>query len=134
MSESEELFISSLNYDFSTLNLNKPEPLIFNNVDYWRDYDNSKDVKITTTVVNKYKSPFEVYIGRGSKWGNPFIIGKDGTREEVINKYKEWILKQPILLEQLHELKGKILGCFCKPLACHGDVLVEMIEKLENGN
>ena len=44
-----------------------------------------------TKVVNKYKHVYDVYIGRGSKWGNPFVIGKDGTREEVINKYEEYL-------------------------------------------
>ena len=70
-----------------------------------------------------------VYIGRGSKWGNPFRIGEDGDREEVIEKYKKWILEQPNLLRDLHELKGKRLGCYCRPWhKCHGDILVELIE------
>ena len=83
-----------------------------------------------TKVVNKYKHIYDVYIGRGSKWGNPFVIGKDGTREEVINKYEKYLLNSPELLNSLHELKGKTLGCFCKPKACHGDVLVKYIRKL----
>ena len=83
-----------------------------------------------TKVVNKYKHVYDVYIGRGSKWGNPFVIGKDGTREEVINKYEKYLLNNPELLNSLHELKGKTLGCFCKPKACHGDVLVKYIRKL----
>ena len=82
-----------------------------------------------THVVHKSKSPFDVYIGRPSKWGNPFEIGKDGTRAEVIEKYREWILTQPDLLSQLNELKGKTLGCWCSPSPCHGDVLVELIDK-----
>lgn len=87
---------------------------------------------MTTKVVNKHKDPYDVYIGRGSPWGNPFIIGKDGTRSEVIEKYREWIFQQPELLSQLHQLKDKTLGCFCKPLACHGDVLVYLVNKLVN--
>ena len=83
-----------------------------------------------TKVVNKYKHVYDVYIGRGSKWGNPFVIGKDGTREEVINKYEEYLLNSTELLNSLHELKGKTLGCFCKPKACHGDILVKYIRKL----
>lgn len=82
-----------------------------------------------TKVVNKYKEPYDVYIGRGSKWGNPFVIDVDGTREEVIAKYKDWILQQPDLLNDLHELEGKTLGCFCKPKDCHGDILVELINE-----
>ena len=64
-----------------------------------------------------------VYIGRPSKWGNPFVIGKDGTRDDVIRKFENWILKQPELMAALHELRGKTLLCFCAPNACHGDVL-----------
>ncbi len=77
-------------------------------------------------VVRCKKAPYDVYIGRPSKWGNPFEIGKDGTRKEVIEKYAEWIKTQPQLLADLHELRGKTLGCWCSPSACHGDVLARM--------
>lgn len=77
-------------------------------------------------VVHCQKEHYDVYIGRGSKWGNPFVIGKDGTRKEVIAKYRAWIVQQPELMLALHELRGKILGCWCDPLACHGDVLTEL--------
>ena len=84
------------------------------------------------TVVNKYKEDFDVYIGRGSVWGNPYVIGQDGTREEVIEKYKhylwEMITSKRISLDQLKNLKGKRLGCFCKPKACHGDIIVKAVE------
>jgi len=80
-------------------------------------------------VVNKMVQEYDVFIGRPSKWGNPFVIGRDGTREEVIEKYRAYILKKPELLACLVELKGKTLGCFCKPLPCHGDVLVELIKE-----
>jgi hypothetical protein len=83
-------------------------------------------------VVHCKKSRYDVYIGRPSKWGNPFEIGKDGTREEVIEKYREWIIKKPALMNALSELKGKVLGCWCSPKACHGDVLVELSDELEN--
>ncbi len=79
-------------------------------------------------VVNKYKEDFDIYIGRGSKWGNPYSIGKDGDREEVIRKYRHHLFNQlqdgSITLNDLQELEGKTLGCFCKPKACHGDVIV----------
>ena len=81
-----------------------------------------------TTVVNIKHDKFDVYIGRGSKWGNPFHIGKDGTRAEVIEKYQEYILSKPELLDALDELIGKRLGCHCKPKACHGDVLVGLLD------
>ena len=78
-------------------------------------------------VVNKRTSSYDVYIGRPSKWGNPFAIGRDGSREEVIKKYREWIQKQPELMATLPELRGKVLGCWCAPLPCHGRVLVELL-------
>ena len=89
---------------------------------------------ILTTVVNKKKEEYDIYIGRGSIWGNPFHIGKDGTREIVINKYKSYFYHkihrdESFRLETL-KLKGKRLGCFCKPQACHGDVIKEYIESL----
>ena len=68
-----------------------------------------------------------VYIGRGGKWGNPFVIGKDGTRDEVVKKYGTWLLTQHELLEDLINLKGKTLGCWCAPEQCHGDILVRML-------
>jgi hypothetical protein len=81
-------------------------------------------------VANKAKGePFDVYIGRPSKWGNPFVIGRDGTREEVIQKFEEYLDGSPELLADLHELKGKTLGCFCSPKACHGDVLSRRANK-----
>lgn len=84
-----------------------------------------------TLVVNKYKNEYDVYIGRGSKWGNPFVIGRDGSRSEVIEKYEKMLSGNVELLgELLVELEGKRLGCFCKPAACHGDVLVEYVEKM----
>jgi hypothetical protein len=70
-----------------------------------------------------------VYIGRPSKWGNPFEIGIDGTRQEVISKYRDYVLDTKALMDALLELEGKILGCWCHPLPCHGDVLVELVRK-----
>ncbi len=81
-----------------------------------------------TKVVHCKKGPYDVYVGRPSDWGNPFSIGKDGTREQVIEKYEAWLLEQPELLNRLHELKGKVLACWCKPLHCHGDVLAKFAD------
>jgi len=80
-------------------------------------------------VVHCKKEKYDVYIGRPSKWGNPFILGRDGTREEVVAKYREYILNKPELMQALPELRGKTLACWCAPLACHGDVLVELIHE-----
>jgi hypothetical protein len=85
-------------------------------------------------VVHCKKEPYDVYIGRPSKWGNPFTHIKDKktkaefiveTRDEAVDKYRDWILSNPELLKDLHELKGKTLGCWCKPKSCHGDVLIK---------
>lgn len=85
-------------------------------------------------VVNLHKEPYDIYIGRGSKWGNPYRIGKDGTREEVILKYKEYLLQNSTLLMDLIELEGRVLGCFCSPKLCHGDILVELCNQLKTNS
>ena len=74
-----------------------------------------------------------VYIGRGSPFGNPFHIGKDGTREEVIQKYRQHfadlLAADPDFWDEVMALRGKTLVCFCAPLPCHGDVIVQFIEE-----
>jgi hypothetical protein len=65
-----------------------------------------------------------IYIGRGSKWGNPFRIGADGERATVIEKHARWLRDQHHLLCALDELRGKDLLCWCAPAACHGDLLL----------
>ena len=66
-----------------------------------------------------------VYVGRPSKWGNPFKVGKDGTLDDVIIKYIDWMKSQPELIEAAkQELKGKSLACHCKPSVCHADLLL----------
>lgn len=75
-----------------------------------------------------------VFIGRGSPWGNPFKIGRDGDRAKVIERYRNYILANNFLLNRLGELSDQVLGCFCKPLPCHGDVLKELVEKMEKEN
>ena len=73
-----------------------------------------------------------VYIGRGSPWGNPYVLGKHGDRAEVIEKYRvyayaKWVEDQAYGIDWLEPLRGKDLVCYCAPLACHGDVLLELI-------
>lgn len=82
------------------------------------------------TVLNKHKLPGNgtppnaVYIGRPSKWGNPFAISPTHSRAYVITQFEQWLKTKPELMAAAkRELKGKDLVCFCAPLACHGDVL-----------
>ena len=65
----------------------------------------------------------DVYIGRPGPWGNPYIIGRDGTRAEVIAKFEQYLLNSKVLMAEIHTLRGKRLACWCSPDACHGDVI-----------
>lgn len=65
----------------------------------------------TTTVVNiNTGASYDVYIGRLSKWGNPFVIGRDGTRRGVLDAYQMWLSNRPDLIATLGELRGRVLG------------------------
>jgi hypothetical protein len=86
-------------------------------------------------VVHCQRDPYDVYIGRAvprrglkaSKWGNPYREGVDGTLAECIAKYEhEHLSAHPELEAALPELRGKVLGCWCAPKPCHGDVLVRL--------
>ena len=82
-----------------------------------------------TKVVHCKKEKYDVYIGRPGPWGNPFSIGKDGTREEVIEKFRDWIKDQDLLMQEIESLRGKTLGCWCSHQPCHGDVIVKSLEE-----
>lgn len=82
------------------------------------------------TVVHCKRDSYDVYIGRPSIFGNPFEIGKDGTRDEVIEKYGDWVVNQSDIIGALPQLWGKTLGCWCKPKACHGDVLLNILAEM----
>src|SRR5215217_3682875 len=77
--------------------------------------------------------PYDVYVGRGkrgtglkkSKWDNPFVVGKDGTQDEVVEKFEHYLRASPLMAE-LPEIKGKILACHCAPKPCHADVLLRL--------
>ncbi|MBC3936745.1 DUF4326 domain-containing protein [Undibacterium sp. CY7W] len=95
-----------------------------------------------TKVRNKDRDEeFDIYIGRGTPWGNPFPIGKGGTgddRATVIEKYrqhfKENVLTDPKMVNAILGLKGTRLGCHCSPLPCHGDIIAEFLNTYEHGN
>ncbi len=85
-----------------------------------------------TRVVHCKRDGYDVYIGRPGTWGNPFRIGRDGGRDEVIARYEAWLGRQPALLARLGELRGKRLGCWCVPRPCHGDVLARLADALDD--
>ena len=87
-------------------------------------------------VVHCKREPYDVYIGRPSRWGNPYSH-LDGTlaefrvesREQAIIMFETWIRSQPNLMADVHQLRDKVLGCWCSPKACHGDVLIRLAEE-----
>lgn len=97
---------------------------------------------IVIHIKNKdfYKPTDLVYIGRPSKWGNPYThelgtlaLFRVANRDIAISRYKEYVTSGDgkHLLKDLHELKGKVLVCYCKPNTCHGDVLIELVNNLK---
>ena len=95
-------------------------------------------------VVNLKKGQrHDIYIGRSTQgklhYGNPFHIGPDGTREEVVHKYELWLRgcafteleqeRRSWIIGTLHVLEGKRLGCYCAPSLCHGDVLIKLVNE-----
>lgn len=95
-----------------------------------------------TRVVHFKKEPFDVYIGRPSVWGNPFSHKeltiarfRVDSRKDAISSFEEWVRNSDdadaqFIRKNAHLLLGKTLGCWCKPQACHGDVLVDLAENL----
>lgn len=84
---------------------------------------------MATRVVHVNKDTFDEYIGREcygysqSDWHNPLKLGVDGNRKEVLKKFKAYVKTRPDLVARVHELRGRILGCWCKPkYDCHGDI------------
>lgn len=79
-------------------------------------------------VVHCKREPFDVYIGRPSKWGNPYPLN-DQSRGATLTLYRQWIMNRPELMAALPELNGMILGCWCSPNKCHGDILAELVRQ-----
>lgn len=93
---------------------------------------------LRTKVVHCKKEAYEVYIGRPSKWGNPFSHHSFGTlakfvvdtREDAVAEFEKYIKGKPSLLRAIkRELRGKVLGCWCRPNACHGDILARIADQ-----
>lgn len=94
---------------------------------------------LKSKIVNLYKEPYDVYIGRQGKgkdgyFGNPIRLVKGEDPGSTIEKFKEYFYNRietdPEFKSRVHELKGKTLGCFCKPKPCHGDIIVEYLDKI----
>jgi Domain of unknown function (DUF4326) len=98
------------------------------------DNPNSDDGRTVAVNVREAAPGSFIYVGRAnshfpaSPFGNPFRPGRDGTRTDCLAKYRDWLLSRPELLALLPALKGKRLGCWCKPLACHADILAELAD------
>lgn len=96
------------------------------------------NLKITKVSNKDNGDSYDVYIGRGTLWGNPYQMGKEGTRDEVIAKFaydfEKRFLKLPEKFdENIEKLRGKTLGCHCKPAACHGDVIANYLNSQDDG-
>ena len=73
-----------------------------------------------------------IYVGRPTKWGNPFVLEQEEDRDDVLAQYEEWLLSQPELVAEVRrELKGKHLVCWCAPRACHADILLRVANEQE---
>lgn len=88
-------------------------------------------------VVHCKRAKYDVYIGRPGFWGNPFVMYNEDMRTDVIRRYELWMRERlvgnPVLEVQIKDLRGRTLGCYCAPKACHGDVLLILAEELHNG-
>ena len=104
--------------------------------------EETRVVKIQRKKTGEIVQDCDVYIGRkitmggwnlsDSIWGNPFKVGKDGDIKTVLEKYEAHVRKNKKLIDSLINLKGKVLGCWCKKKPddpCHGDVLVKLINE-----
>ena len=75
------------------------------------------------------ENPDNVYIGRPSKWGNPYKISSTRSREKVVKLYERYIRSNRVLLKDIYQLKGKKLGCWCYPQLCHGKILLKLLRE-----
>lgn len=103
-----------------------------------RNWIKKDDVEaLGVKVVHCKIMPYDVYVGRPSKWGNPFSHLNDtlaefkvASRDKAVERYEGWLKEQPELMAALPELRGKILGCWCAPLPCHADILARLASEL----
>jgi len=103
--------------------------------------------KLKTRLINRRTGDsYTIYIGRkhGHRhYGNPFVIGVDGSRDEVVKKCDSWLkgiayteiepVRRSWILRNLDQLEGEVLGCWCTPLPCHGDIYIQLLEERRRG-
>jgi hypothetical protein len=108
----------------SVINVKKKELIKRNIADFasWKSQEN-------TVYIGRNMSHY-VTGASASKWGNPFSLKKH-TLKESLDLYKEYVLNTPSLFNSIEELRGKELGCWCKPAECHGDVLLELLGEIQ---
>lgn len=85
-----------------------------------------------TKVINikNYDGDY-IYIGRGSRWGNPFTVAKYG-RKRCIELYEQYFRQNELLMKDVMKLDGETLGCYCKPKPCHGDIIIKIINEIKS--
>ena len=105
-----------------------------------RHQERKMESTMQTVVVNIYKEQFDVYIGRAGRghdgyFGNPFRIGLGISRDDAVKQFQRYfadrIEKDSEFKQRILTLKGKRLGCFCKPKECHGDVIADWLNRTE---
>ena len=136
---SEEKFVQKRSINLSFTPMKKTKVLHYDQSTKSHTQSATRIVKLRRSN-GKVVQGCDVYIGRRftmggwnlqeSKWANPFKIKDYGSAEAVVEKYRDYLMKKPELLACLPDLKGKVLGCWCKPGVCHGDILVELANKL----
>jgi hypothetical protein len=102
---------------------------LYNNLQEWMNDDNNVYIgRAGVVFINN-----ERYPKQSSIFSNPFKIGRDGNRNEVLDKYKDYIIKKLDndinFKNELMKLKNKNLGCWCSPDPCHGNILLDLISK-----
>lgn len=104
------------------------------------DLFEAEEEPVATLINIRSGKPYDVLIGRPSTWGNPYshLLHSKApyivrTRAEAIAGYQQYLLSRPDLLARLGELEGKVLGCWCLPLACHGQILIRFLWRLKHG-
>src|SRR6266568_4136135 len=110
------------------------------NSPFGRHQERKRESTMQTVVVNIYNEQFDAYIGRAGRgedgyFGNPFRMGNGTSREDAVERFQRYfadrIEKDSEFKRRVLALKGKRLGCFCKPKACHGDVIADWLNKRE---